>query len=51
MSNVSHLHQHVEADLAHSQDRVDRERLELDRVGAFWVLTHWRTHVTLRLRI
>ena len=46
-----HLHQHVEADLAQSSDRVERSWLELDRVGAFWVLTHWRTHVTLRLRI
>ena len=51
MSDVSHLHQHVEGDLAHARDRVDRGWLELDHVGDFWVLTHWRTHVTLRLRI
>ena len=51
MSNVPHFHQHVETDLAQSQDRVDRDYLELDRVGAFWILTHWRTHVRLRLRI
>ena len=51
MSNVPHLHQHVETGLAQSQDRVERGWLELDRVGQFWVLTHWRTHVTLRLRI
>ncbi len=50
MSDVSHVYQ-VEGDLTKTRDRVDRDWLTLDRVGAFWVLTHWRTHVTLRLRI
>ncbi len=51
MSDVSHVYQPVEGDLTKTRDRVDRDCLELDRVGEFWVLTHWRTHATLRLRI
>ena len=51
MSGVSHPHQPVESDLTSVRDRVECGWLELNRLEDFWVLTHWRTHVTLRLRI
>ena len=51
MNNASPIDKDVERALADTQRVLSGISLELNKVEDHWVLTYWRTHVVLRLRI
>ena len=51
MNNASPIDKDVERALADTQRVLSGLSLELNKVQDHWVLTYWRTHVVLRLRI